>query len=359
MIVTTLVTGGCASDKSDTSAVYLIKNYKTSRSASVDPLPPGETLTIFDTSEAGIIQHLWFTTMSDQKNIYSDLVLRAYWDGEDFPSIEVPLADFFGSSFGREVVVKSAAVEMIPAGLPGHAALNCWIPMPFETARIEVENQGQKEATLFHLVNWEKRDRLPEEAGRLHAHWRRSNPVIKGEHHRAVEILGKGRYLGTILTTHRLSGGAWVEGGEDFHIDVEEDEWEALIEWDRKLANPENRTPEEKRGVSNQPLGPVWPTLPGIGGEDYFGTSWGYREGDKSLYHGVSVNEENLTTAYRFHFVDPIHFEENLILVFRNHGWDVQARAGDVTTVTFWYQHEPSYPVPALPPLEERRLQQE
>ena len=47
----------------------------------------------------GVIQHIWITvtdrTSDRNRYILRDLVLRMYWDGEESPSVESPLGDFF------------------------------------------------------------------------------------------------------------------------------------------------------------------------------------------------------------------------------------------------------------------------
>lgn len=334
-----------------------IKNGENARSARVDHLNPGDTAELAILEGPGVVRHLWFTAMCDDPRAYGKMVLRVWWDGEDEPSIEVPMSDFFGVGFGEERLVRSAAVEMVPAGLPGHAALTCWLPMPFEKARFTVENQTGDTVMLFHILNWEKVDADLSQHGRLHAQWRRSNPVERGEGHMVLAAEGTGHYVGTVLSIRRLEEGSWVEGGEDFYIDLSGNELAALDAWDRELVDdPERRLPADGTNIANQPAGPVPPTLPGIGGEDYFCQSWGYRDFDQSLYHGTSLGPEDRDrlSAYRFHLLDPVRFDKNIRVHFRNHGWDVQSRADDMSSVAFWYQLEPHAPFPALPPAGER-----
>lgn len=336
------ILAGCAAQTNTPSVSMADVSGGTSRRESgVNPIPAGEKLVVADLRGPGIIRHIWFTAQSNEKKPYAGLILRAWWDDETEPSIEAPLGDFFGVGFGEERLVRSAAIEMIPAGMPGHAAVNCWLPMPFRSAaRIEIENQNEEELALFSLVNWEEVASIPTDTGYLHAQHRQSNPVVKGEGHIALQAKGRGRYVGLVYSIRRLSGGAWVEGGEDFYIDIQTDEWEALEQWDRTLVPEDRRLAEDARNVANQPVGPIPPSLPGIGGEDYFGTSWGFREEDRSLYHGVSLgpDDDQRMTAYRFHIVDPIYFTESIVLHLRNHGWDVQSRADDIATVAYWYQ---------------------
>ena len=55
-------------------------------------LPPKSVTTIMDVDGPGIIQHIWITVDS---KLYRDLILRIYWDGEEQPSVECPVGDFF------------------------------------------------------------------------------------------------------------------------------------------------------------------------------------------------------------------------------------------------------------------------
>ena len=349
-----IAVSGCTAGSLSNAGVSRLSPGESRREAFVQTIHSGETLELAQMNGPGIIRHIWFTARCDDPRLYGSLILRIWWDGEKEPSIEAPMSDFFGSGFGLERAVQSGAVQMIPAGMPGHAALNCWLPMPFESARIEIENQSDSHASLFHIMNWEAVDKLDKDLGRLHAQWRRSNPVARDEHHTVLKARGNGQFAGMVYSIRLLEGGSWVEGGEDFYIDRQEDEWEALEHWDRAAALPEHRVPAGERSIANQPMGPVWPTLPGIGAEDYFTMSWGFREKMQSPYAGVSLAEEGYLSAYRFHLKDPIRFRENLWVQFRNHGWDVGSRADDITTLAFWYQKEPHAPFPDLPPLEDR-----
>lgn len=329
---------------------------ESQRETLVRSIEPGGRLVVARLTGPGVVRHLQFTAMSPDPRLYGALVLRAWWDGETAPSIEAPMGMFFGCGFGEERLVRSAAVEMTPAGLPGHAALVCHLPMPFFSARLEVENQSTAPVQLFSIVTWERMVRPERDLGRLHVQWRRSNPVTRGRPHAALVARGCGHFVGMVWSIRRREPGAWVEGGEDFYIDLDAAAARAVDAWDAALLPPARRLPAGARSEANQPLGPVKPTLAGIGAEDYFCMAWGFRPDDRSPTHGVALDDEatSRTSAYRFHLHDPVRFRSNLRVMFRNHGWDVQARADDIATVAFWYQQEPHAPFPPLPPAEAR-----
>ena len=61
----------------------------------IDSIKPGDKWSV-DISGAGIINHIWFT-ISPMNIMRNDLIFRIYWDGKSEPSVEAPLAAFFGN----------------------------------------------------------------------------------------------------------------------------------------------------------------------------------------------------------------------------------------------------------------------
>src|SRR4029077_6649255 len=79
-------------------------DYAQKRSSSYDrvggnadarPIAPNETLTVLNTPGPGVLTHIWFTIASPEELHLKKLVLRIYWDGEQNPSVESPVGDFF------------------------------------------------------------------------------------------------------------------------------------------------------------------------------------------------------------------------------------------------------------------------
>ncbi|MFR5849056.1 MAG: DUF2961 domain-containing protein [Faecalibacterium sp.] len=67
----------------------------------IPKIEAGETVTLGEIQGEGMIQHIWITvtdrTSERNRYVLRDLVLRMYWDDEEFPSVECPLGDFFCS----------------------------------------------------------------------------------------------------------------------------------------------------------------------------------------------------------------------------------------------------------------------
>ncbi len=97
-------------------------------------------MTLAEMKGAGIVKHIWVTIRTRDEYYLRKLVLRAYWDGEKNPSVEVPIGDFFGIGHAICKNYVSAPLQMSPEDGKG---FNCWFPMPYSKgAKITVENQG-------------------------------------------------------------------------------------------------------------------------------------------------------------------------------------------------------------------------
>ena len=55
-------------------------------------LAAGEDVQLCDIEGPGTIRHIWMTTRNNPVNLRS-LVLRAWWEGQEHPSIECPIAE--------------------------------------------------------------------------------------------------------------------------------------------------------------------------------------------------------------------------------------------------------------------------
>jgi len=310
----------------------------------------GETHTLLDVEGAGCITHIWMTAHSIEQDYLRKLVLRMYWDGEEEPSVLVPLGDFFGVGHGETTTYTSLPMVMAPMDGTG---LNCYLPMPFSKgARIEVtsENSGS-ETRLYYNIDYELWDEPKDELGRFHAQWRRQNPtdgIVETPdmpdylvtHHGInlsdegnyliLEAEGSGQFIGCNLNIHNLrrakSGGNWYgEGDEMIFIDGD---------------NEGKRWP---------------PTMHGTGTEDYFNTAWGTHVKYSSPFFGLTkpggVEYSGKISWYRWHIPDPVRFTRS-IRVSIEHG-HANRLSNDYSSTAYWYQLEPHKPFGLLP-VEER-----
>ncbi len=303
-------------------------------------IPPGDTAVLAHIEGAGIITHIWFTLRSDEDHFLRKILLRMFWDGEESPSVIVPVGDFFGIGHGLTANYASLPLQMSPQNGRG---FNCFFPMPFcEGARIEVANEGTMEVPAFYYyIDYEEHDRIGDDLGRFHAQWRRENPThavdppqeptkvnLDGrENYVILEAEGRGHYVGCNLNVDSKNKRWYGEGDDMIFIDGDE-----------------------------------MPTLVGTGTEDYFNTSWCPHQVYSAPYHGyplVSHPEEadfsGKTSMYRFHIEDPVYFQES-IKVTIEHG-HANALSNDYSSTAYWYQAEPHKPFAVLPVDERIPLQ--
>lgn len=223
-------------------------------------ITPGETITVLDTDGPGMISHIWFTINSPESYHLKRIVLRMYWDGEETPSVETPMGDFFGLGLG---IYNNWQSELLSVG--SSRALNCFFPMPYRRhARITVTNEGKMAVTnLYYNIDYRTVSRpLPQETLYFHAQYRQAQPnhgwtnqwyengdpmvnykrnLDGKDNYIWFEAKGHGQYVGVTMSVLQNQDGWWGEGDDMFFVD--------------------NQT---------TPLLPV-----GTGSEDYFLGAWG------------------------------------------------------------------------------------
>jgi len=286
-------------------------------------LAPGETVTLCDVQGPGVVRHIWMTTARKREALLG-LVLRAWWDGQEHPSIEVPVGALFGLPRGEIVAFESAVHSVFDL-----AGMNLRLPMPFaRRARMTLTNEGPEAYGVFYTIDYTLGDRLDETFGRLHVLYRRENPTtLKKDFEILPKRVGPGRYLGTVLSVRPLSPNWWGEG-----------EFKAYMDGDEEF-----------------------PTICGTGTEDYVGQSWGLQH-RQHLYEGTIIfGGEQVgqpSTFYRWHLLEPIYWQKDFRCTMQQIGLSetgLTERQDDWICCTFWYQAIPSAPLPELPDFAARQ----
>ena len=172
----------------------------------VTVMAPGDRKNFVDSDKTGIITRMWFTfpgwfwqhwdpECKVDTTILRKLILRIYWDGNDFPSVEAPMGDFFGIGHCEYRHYVSQYLGMSSGGFYSY------FPMPFEKGvRIEIENLHDTVTTLIFMnINYQELNSLPADAGRFHCMFNSGyNPgtepvtVLKAE--------GRGHFAGCCLS---------------------------------------------------------------------------------------------------------------------------------------------------------------
>ncbi|MFQ6041716.1 MAG: glycoside hydrolase family 172 protein [Candidatus Poribacteria bacterium] len=286
-------------------------------------LPPESTTTLAEIGGPGIIQHIWITV--DPK-AYRDTIIRFYWDGEETPSVEAPLGDFFCNGHGIRYKVNSLPICVNPSG-----GFNSYWPMPFlKSAKVTIENQrGEQIGGFFYQITYALTE-APDKAGYFHAQWRKSVTRRDYPEHVILEgVKGQGHYVGTFLAWTQLSDGWWGEGEIKFYLDGDSE----------------------------------YPTICGTGTEDYFGGAWGFGDTFSTPFLGYPLWQREQGRVpkhglYRWHIMDPIRFKSDLKATIQALGWwpngKFQPLTDDIASVGYWYQSEPHAPFPSMPAIHER-----
>lgn len=326
-------------------ALARLRDYKSRRSSSWDrtggngdsvPVAAGQTATLLDLTGAGVVTHIWFTINSRDQMHLKNLVLRAWWDGESSPSVEVPIGDFFGLGLGEYYTYQSALLAVAPV-----KALNAYFQMPFATvARITVTNEGTvRTDNLYFAIDYVMLDSLPGDLGRFHAQYRQAAPC-KGwtdnwrnnwdppvgdrknldgaENYVFLEAAGKGHFVGVTHAVEQNQEGWFGEGDDMIFID-----------------------------------GDALPTINGTGTEDYYNGAWDFNGQPFGFMHNGApyiVDAERIGgryCLYRWHIESPLAFEKS-IRVTMEHG-HANHRSDNFYSTAYWYQAEPHAAFPTLP----------
>jgi hypothetical protein len=269
--------------------------------------------------------------MPSSLKLNRDLLLRIYWDGEQQPSVDCPMVDFFCDPAGQRDEVNTVLVNK-------RRGWNAYFSMPFrKSARIELVYDGPLAAgealwgqmPCYSYVMYRTLDQVPASAGYFHASWRQESLLLGKRDYVALDAKGKGKFVGWNVTV-RLPGsnGYPVDENEKFFIDGE------------KTASVEFQ-----------------------GLEDSFGFSWGFPETPSMFPYTGYFPFFRGAAAYRFFVSDAISFEKSLrVAIGFGKREDPQferdfSKPGNklqLSSTVYWYQVEPHAPLPAMPPAAER-----
>lgn len=292
---------------------------------------PGSVVELADIEGPGAVKQIWLTPAGTQWRM---LILRFYWDGQDQPSVECPIGDFFAAGWGGFDWSGNGQVSSLPVCVNPGSGLNCFWEMPFRRhCRITIENVGAVQATLYYQVNYEL-CQVSDDAAYFHAQFRRSNPLPYKSVHPILDAVGRGHYVGTYLAWGSNSNGWWGEGEVKFYLDGDKD----------------------------------WPTIASTGTEDYFLGSYNFSVNDKyqpftTPYAGLPQviipdgRDWQVTQSrfgmYRWHLTDPVRFGTDIRVNVQALGWRSGMRylplQDDIASVAYWYQTLPTAPFPVLP----------
>jgi len=295
-------------------------------------IKPKELRVIADIEGPGAIQQMWMTPIG----AYRFSIIRIYWDGNENPSVECPMGDFFANAYDDG---QYSPIVSIPVCINPVRGFNCYWEMPFKKhCKITVENIAEEDVVLYYQINYTL-TKIPDDCAYFHAQFRRTNPLPYKQDYTIVDgIKGKGHYIGTYMFWGVNNNGWWGEGEIKFFMDGDE-----------------------------------YPTICGTGTEDYFCGAYNFDVNGRympfsSPYSGMPkviapdglYNSQQRFSLYRWHIMDPIRFENDLKVTIQALGWRSGGRylplQDDISSVAFWYQENPCQKFPNLPSKDELEI---
>jgi len=275
------------------------------------------------TGGARLLRALQFSAPIADAIDFGKLRLRVTWDGAAQPSIDAPVALFFGAGTlhrhdNREYLVKAFPMQICYTG--GQVQLACVFPMPFaQSARIELVNVSDR--ALTNLA-WTTRT-MPltgpiEQTGYFHATYRDHPEPVPGED------------LVLLDTAATESGGDWSGHFVGNSWIFSHDGNLGTLEGDPRFFFDDSQTPQGQ-GTGTEEWG---------GGGDYWGglnmtlPFAGHPCGVRQVVDAKS-REDLIESAYRFLLADLMPFGKRAVIRLE-HGGENQSTE-HYETVTYWY----------------------
>jgi Protein of unknown function (DUF2961) len=270
-----------------------------------------------------MLRALEFSAPRDRAIAFGRARLRITWDDRALPSIEAPVALFFGAGTlynrdDREYLVKAFPVNVRFDAERVHLA--CYFPMPFfRSAKIELIGNGASDLTNIHWsARYQPFHDPANHVGYFHATYRdHPNPA-------------RGQDLVLLDTRETEGGGDWSGQfvGTSFIFSDRADL--TTLEGDPRFFFDDSLTPQAQ-GTGTEEWG---------GGGDYWGglnmtlPFAGHPTGARNAATARN-SEDMIESAYRFLLGDLMPFGKNAAIRLEHGGTDESTE--HYQTVTYWY----------------------
>jgi len=286
-------------------------------------LPQEEAVTIADLTGPAQLRSLQFSVPATAADAFGHARLRITWDGRKQPSIDAPLALFFGTG----TLYNRTHAEYLVKAFPVHVRFKdnrvefaAYFPMPFfQSAHIELVGNG---TASVPEVKWSTRQApyndAPNRVGYFHATYRDHPKPEMGKDlvlldTRSIEDSAdwSGSFIGTSFIFSDTAHLETLEGDPRFYFD-------------------DSQTPQAQGTGTEE-----W-----CGGGDYWG---GLNMTLPLAGHPVGINDpkralaedDKIESAYRFLLADLMPFGKNARIQLE-HG-EADNTSDHYQTVTYWY----------------------
>lgn len=285
-------------------------------------LPANRAVPVWNGRGRRMLRALEFSVPLDQALAFSAVRLRVTWDSRAEPSIDAPIALFYGAGLlynrdHREFLVKS--FPMVVRYDADRVYLSCYFPMPFfRAARVELTGAPSAIAGVRWKIRTAPFRDAPAQVGYFHATYR---------DHPAPQF---GKDLVLLDTTKTEGGGDWSGQFVGTSFIFSHDAVLNTLEGDPRFFFDDSRTPQGQ-GTGTEEWG---------GGGDYWGGEnvtlpfAGHPTGAKSAKEAVSAQDQ-IESAYRFLLADLMPFGRNARIQLEHGGANESTEHYE--TVTYWY----------------------
>ncbi len=179
-----------------------------------ETLPANDTLVLANIDGSGIIKMLNILPSIIDSAILRKITLAMYWDGSPYPSVEVPLPDFFGAGAGLRNI--NSFYQYVTKG----GEFTSYFPMPFAfKGKIVLINHSVFTPSILAEVTYSEEQVDRGKVGYFKTLYNESTPTKFGVLHPGGALLGRGKYIGIHMAFPEYNGAYFLKGDPMFTID--------------------------------------------------------------------------------------------------------------------------------------------
>lgn len=292
-------------------------------------LPAKQTVMVWNSAEhASVIRALEFSVPRESALAFSNARLTIAWDNRTAPSVDAPVALFFGAGILYNRENKEYLVKSFPMTVrfgKDRVFLSCYFPMPFfSSAEIKLTGVAAKIANVQWKVRYQPFTDSPNQVGYFHATFQDQdevNPRRAG---------GYGNDMVLLNTQTVEGGGDWSGSFVGTSIVFSDNGVLSTLEGDPRFFFDDSLSPQAQ-GTGTEEWG---------GGGDYWGGETmslpfaGHPTGAKSRREAVSPDDK-IESSYRFLLADLMPFGRNALIQLERGGENDSAE--HYLTLAYWY----------------------
>ncbi len=275
-----------------------------------------------------MIRVLEFSVPRESALAFSNARLTITWDGRATPSVDAPIALFYGAGVlynreDKEYLVKS--FPMVVRYSTHRVHLSCYLPMPFfNHALISLTGPSIAIADIEWKVRYQPFTGAPGEVGYFHATYQDQDDVGR------ARSGANGNDMVLLDTTRVEGGGDWSGSFIGTSIVFSDNGVLSTLEGDPRFFFDDSQTPQAQGTGTEE-----W-----SGGGDYWGGQTmtlpfvGHPTGAKSRRDAVSL-EDKIESAYRFLLADLMPFGRKALIQLERGGENDSAE--HYQTLVYWY----------------------